>query len=96
MWRRAPGNPYVAMQKIICCYANKWIAAGIWYAYTAPRSNRGDGCTQKKGDDMSKTASIEFARSNSLFGRLMASIDRLLTISARISARNGDLPYFGL
>jgi hypothetical protein len=26
----------------------------------------------------------------------MASIDRLLAASARISARNGDLPYFGL
>jgi hypothetical protein len=45
---------------------------------------------------MSKTASIGFAPSNSLFGRLMASIDRLLMTSARISARNGDLPRFGL
>jgi hypothetical protein len=26
----------------------------------------------------------------------MASIDRLLAASARISVRNGDLPYFGL
>jgi hypothetical protein len=26
----------------------------------------------------------------------MASIDRLLMASARISARNGDLPRFGL
>jgi hypothetical protein len=45
---------------------------------------------------MSKTASIGFVPSTSLFGRLMASIDRLLMASARISARNGDLPYFGL
>ena len=45
---------------------------------------------------MSKTASIGFAPSTTLFGRLMASIDRLLAASARISARNGDLPYFGL
>ena len=45
---------------------------------------------------MSKTASIGFAPSNGLFGRLLASIDRLLMISARASARNGDLPYFGL
>jgi hypothetical protein len=45
---------------------------------------------------MSKTASISFAPSTSLFGRLMASIDRLLMASARISVRNGDLPRFGL
>ena len=45
---------------------------------------------------MSKTASIGFAPSSSLFGRLMASIDRLLMTSARASVRNGDLPYFGL
>jgi hypothetical protein len=45
---------------------------------------------------MSKTANAAFAPSTGIFGRLMASIDRLLAASARISARNGDLPYFGL
>jgi hypothetical protein len=30
------------------------------------------------------------------FGRLIALIDRLLAASARISVRNGELPYFGL
>jgi hypothetical protein len=45
---------------------------------------------------MSKTASIGFAPSTTLLGRLMASIDRLLMTSARTSVRNGDLPYFGL
>jgi len=45
---------------------------------------------------MSKTASIGLLPSNSLFGRLMASIDRLLTQSSLIAVRNGDLPYFGL
>ncbi len=45
---------------------------------------------------MSKTASIGFAPSSTLFGRLMASIDRLLMASGRIAVRNGDLPYFGL
>jgi hypothetical protein len=45
---------------------------------------------------MSKTASIRLIPSTSLFGRLMASIDRLLMASARIAVRNGDLPYFGL
>jgi len=50
----------------------------------------------RKGDDMSKTASIGFTPSNSLFGRLIAAIDRLLMTSARIAVRNGDLPHFGL
>ena len=45
---------------------------------------------------MSKTASIGFAPSNSLFGRLLASFDRMLMISARVAIRNGDPPYFGL
>jgi hypothetical protein len=45
---------------------------------------------------MSKTASLGFAPSNTLFGRLMAAIDRALMASASIAARNGDLPRFGL
>jgi hypothetical protein len=45
---------------------------------------------------MSKTATASFAPSTAILSRLMASIDRLLAASARISARNGDLPYFGL
>jgi hypothetical protein len=45
---------------------------------------------------MSKTAAIGFAPSTTLFGRLMASIDRLLMSSARIAVRNGDLPRFGI
>jgi hypothetical protein len=45
---------------------------------------------------MSKTAAIALAPSTSLFGRLMAAIDRALMASARISLRNGDLPRFGL
>jgi hypothetical protein len=45
---------------------------------------------------MSKTASIGLVPSSTMFGRLMASIDRLLTASCRIAVRNGDLPYFGL
>ena len=51
---------------------------------------------QEKGTHMSKTASIGLLPSSTLFGRLMASIDRLLTKSANIAVRNGDLPYFGL
>ena len=45
---------------------------------------------------MSKTASVGLVPSNGLFSRLMAAIDRLLMISARIAVRNGDLPPFGL
>jgi len=50
----------------------------------------------EKGTHMSKTASISLLPSSTLFGRLMASIDRLLTASSRIAIRNGDLPRFGL
>ena len=50
----------------------------------------------RKGDQMSKTASIGLVPSSTFFGRLMASIDRLLTASSRIAIRNGDLPRFGL
>jgi len=45
---------------------------------------------------MSKTASLSFAPSATLLGRLMATIDRLLMASAGIAIRNGDLSYFGL
>jgi hypothetical protein len=45
---------------------------------------------------MSKTASIGFASSKGLLGRLLASIDRMLMTSARVAVRNGELPYFGL
>jgi hypothetical protein len=45
---------------------------------------------------MSKTVSLGFAPSVTFFGRLMATIDRLLMASAQIAIRNGDLPYFGL
>jgi hypothetical protein len=45
---------------------------------------------------MSKTASLGLAPSATLFGRLMAIVDRLLMASARIAIRNGDLPHFGL
>jgi hypothetical protein len=45
---------------------------------------------------MSKTAAIAIAPTNFLFARFVAAIDRLLTSSARIALRNGDLPRFGL
>ncbi|WP_425990128.1 hypothetical protein [Afipia sp. DC4300-2b1] len=45
---------------------------------------------------MSKTASIGFASCNGLFRQLIAFVDNFLMKSAKISARNGDLPRFGL
>ena len=45
---------------------------------------------------MSKTASLRAVPAASLFNRFMAVIDRWLMASARISIRNGDLPYPGL
>ncbi len=40
---------------------------------------------------MSKTASLGFAPPNTLFGRLFASIDRLLLAYAETAIRNGDV-----
>ena len=45
---------------------------------------------------MSKTISIALPQPTTVFGRLLAAIDRALTISAQIAVRNGDLPRFGL
>ena len=46
---------------------------------------------------MSKTASIGLVPSTTtLFGRFLATLDRVLMASARAAIRNGDLPYFGL
>jgi hypothetical protein len=50
----------------------------------------------KPGDTMSDTTALRLTPANTLFGRLMGSIDRLLMAHARIAIRNGDLPYFGL
>ena len=41
---------------------------------------------------MSKTASIGLAPSSTLFGRLMASIDRLLMASSRIASATATFP----
>ena len=49
-----------------------------------------------KGHPMSKTAFADFSASTSIFARLLGLVDELLMKSAKISQRNGDLPYFGL
>jgi hypothetical protein len=50
----------------------------------------------QKGIFMSKTASLGLTSSDTLFGRLLTTLDRWLMTSARMAVRNGDLPYFGL
>jgi hypothetical protein len=45
---------------------------------------------------MRKTASIGLLPPDTLFGRLMALVDRVLMANANAAIRNGDLPYFGL
>jgi hypothetical protein len=45
---------------------------------------------------MSKTASLGYASSNGILRQIVAFIDKMLMKSAQISARNGDLPRFGL
>jgi hypothetical protein len=45
---------------------------------------------------MSKTISIRLAPSTTLFGRLFATIDRLLLAYAEMEIRNGDVPRCGI
>jgi hypothetical protein len=59
-------------------------------------SQRGDPPPSRQSIKMSKTASLHLAPSATFFGRFMATIDRFLMAHARITTRNGDLPYFGL
>jgi hypothetical protein len=45
---------------------------------------------------MSKTAAIRLSPSASLFGRLLAALDRWLMAYAETQIRNGDVPRVGL
>jgi hypothetical protein len=45
---------------------------------------------------MSKTAAIALSPTQTLLGRLLATIDRVLMANAEIAVRNGDLPRAGL
>jgi hypothetical protein len=45
---------------------------------------------------MSKLAATSTSAANTLFGRLLAGIDRLLLSNAAIAIRNGDVPRVGL
>jgi hypothetical protein len=50
----------------------------------------------KEGNPMSNTASVTFASSNTLFGRLFATLDRLLLAYAQATIRNGDIPRYNV
>jgi hypothetical protein len=85
-----------ALQTSIAAMQTNLLLLGIWYTKIPLIKERSCSATTEKAEFMSKTASIGLLPSSTLFGRLMASIDRLLTASSRIAVRNGDLPYFGL
>ncbi len=42
------------------------------------------------------STTMRFLPSNTLFGRFMSVVDRVLMANAKAAIRNGDLPYFGL
>jgi hypothetical protein len=43
---------------------------------------------------MSNTASVALAPASTLFGRLLATLDRLLMAYAEATIRNGDIPRY--
>jgi hypothetical protein len=83
-------NPHAAMQT-----RQLSLASGIRKLIADDEAPRRGGL-QQRIRSMSKTASLDLTTSTSFFARFMASLDRALMASARISARNGDLPRFGL
>ena len=67
------------------------------YTTSIPRV-RGARCAEEReGNLMSRTASAAFhAPSTGLFGRLFATVHRLLLAYAEMSIRNGDIPRHGV
>jgi hypothetical protein len=70
-----------------------FLVSGI---HSLPLRTQRARCPIFKGTKMSDTTSFRLTASSTLFGRLMATIDRLLMASAEIAIRNGDLPRVGL
>lgn len=69
----------------------------IWYLVYIDCSQHSELLfTPNRGDNMSKTATIRLAPSSSLFGRLFATIDRLLLAYAEMEIRNGNVPRCGI
>ena len=52
--------------------------------------------TDQPRSQMSKTATLALSLPNTLLGRFLAGIDRLLMTSANAALRNGEPTYFGL
>jgi hypothetical protein len=95
--RPSIGYIFIALQNFLCCYANNRIASGIWYTYFCRVIDDAATCrAPENGAPMPRTATLGTAPSLTLFGRLMALIDRLLMASAAVAIRNDDPPYFGL
>jgi hypothetical protein len=76
--------------------------SGIWYTLT-PFAEFEAGLPaalqrrRKKGIFMSRTSAAAFhAPSPGLFGRLFATVDRLLLAYAEMTIRNGDIPRHGV
>lgn len=64
----------------------------LWYlVYVGYPLERSTPAAATRDPTMSKTASLGFAPSNTLFSRLFASIDRLLLAYAEAAIRNGDV-----
>ena len=84
-----------------CTYQNAAMQtkALSWYLVYIKLASRRTGVSatpRNQRVNMAKTASIALSPSATLFGRLVASIDRLLMAYAEMNIRNGDVPRFGL
>ena len=82
----------VAQGQLLPCKQPLILVSGIHKFSPIPK--RSCSATSERGTYMSTSASVGLLPSSTLFGLLMASIDRLLTASSRIAIRNRDLPYF--
>ena len=80
----------VAISKMLLCKQ----AGCLWYLVYInwPEITKQRFAAVEKGNPMSKSATIAFAPSSSVFVRLFATSDRLLLVYAEMTIRNGDVP----
>ena len=66
------------------------------YITSVPELEAVIGAAPTKGNTMSRSASaaLNAPSSSNLFGRLFATLDRLLMAYAQMSIRNGDIPRY--
>ena len=83
-------------KRLIAAMQTKWLALASGIHNLFPDHKADHVRATEKGITMSKSAAIGLVPSSTLFGRLLATIDRLLMQSAQIAIRNGDLPRFGI